>query len=86
MPKRYICSNKDCNPLHSLGIGTAVLVRRYRDDPTTLRCPQCKREYDTEILTEDLADPEKVVCPRCGVPLKPKKTWYLKCPECGRTY
>ena len=58
--------------------------RHYFDDPDTVRCPNCKGEYDIGDLKEYYDDPS--LCPHCKTKLKPIKCWSRVCKVCGICY
>lgn len=79
-----ICSNPTCSPMARLGAGT-ILKRVTRIDKTTLKCKNCKAEYDAEIINmNDFYDGEH--CPTCGGPMDFKRERALQCPKCKRWY
>jgi len=50
--------------------------RIYQEDKTTLKCSECGREYEPDVLEE-----HERVC--CGRPMVWKKRWIRICQICG---
>ena len=78
-----ICSDKKCSPMTPM-TGT-ILKHTTRIDKTTLKCKNCKAEFDTEIVKDnEYYDGEQ--CPICGGAMDFKRERHLQCPKCKRWY
>jgi len=80
-----ICSNRECSPLQPLT--GQKLIRKYYKDYSTGKCPNCKRIYNIEVMTDGRTTEldTSTFCPRYNVLLEAEKHWLYRCPKCGRS-